>query len=375
MIIKHDNILYVRNINAIGGVETYAYELAKKYKDKDIAVVCKSIAPEQRRRLEKCCRVYVHNDEQIVCKVAIINWDTSIIDYITKDIWKENAKDGEGIYQTIHTDYTHPSQGQVPEDDRIKCYLAITEDIKNKFIKMTGRKNVIVCRNPLKLEEEKRPLIIVSATRLTEEKGGESMLKLANELDRQHIDFIWFIFTTSEYKNNPVWNNQNVIHLPNRLDVGKYIQMADWIVQPSRVEGDSYTFREAVYRGKPIVACELPYFKEIGIKDNVNALFIKTDDSNIEDVARRMRKPLKFNFEPIKDGYDNIIVDGKSTYQEDLKTQVIVKCICDPGYTDLERNEFIKANGEFKTNKIRAEYLEGIGYVKIIKMLGSASKK
>ena len=39
MEIKHANIFYVRNIHAIGGVETYVYELAKKYKDYDIAVV------------------------------------------------------------------------------------------------------------------------------------------------------------------------------------------------------------------------------------------------------------------------------------------------------------------------------------------------
>lgn len=373
--IKHDNIFYIGVISPIGGVETYVYELAKKYRYKDIAIVCKSIAPNQLFRLQKLCRVYIHTDQMIDCKVAIINCDTSIIDYITKDIWAENAKDGEGIYQGIHTDYTHASQGPVPQDDRIKYYLAITEDIKNNFIKLTGRTNVIVCRNPLELEEDKPVLTLVSATRLTETKGGDRMLALANELDRQKIDYIWYIFTTNEYNNNPVWRNPNIVHMQNRFDVGKFIRKADWLIQPSIVEGDSYTYREALYRGVPLVVCELPYFKEIGIKDNVNALFLKPDCSNIENIARRMKKPLKFNFEPIKDGYDEIIVDGKSRYQEDLKTHVIVKCICDPGYTDLERHEFIKANGEFETNKIRAEYLEGIGFVKIIKTLGSARKK
>lgn len=44
-IIKHDNIVYAGNINVIGGVEQYVYELIKKYKDNDIAVVCETITP------------------------------------------------------------------------------------------------------------------------------------------------------------------------------------------------------------------------------------------------------------------------------------------------------------------------------------------
>jgi len=352
--IEHDNIVYVRNINPIGGVETYAYELIKKYHDKDIAVVCKSIAPEQRIRFQKYCRVYEHTSEKIKCKVAIINWDTSIIDYITKDIWKENAKDGEGVYQGIHADYTHPSQGTIPEDDRIKYYLAITEDVKKNFIKMTGRKNVIVCRNPLEIEKDKKSLILVSPTRLTPEKGGDLMLKLANALDSVGIEFLWFIPTLEQYLDNPIFSHPNVIYVKNRLDVEKFINIADWVVLPSETEGDSYSFKEALYRGVPIVVRKLPYFKEIGIKDKENALFI--NEENIEEVAKAMEKPLKFTFEPIKDGYDKILAKGKSKYAKDLKTKVKVRCI--KGYKDLDLNKQIKVGDEFEINIIRWDYLK-----------------
>ena len=111
--IKHDNIFYIRNINAIGGVETYVYELVKKYKDKDIAVVCKTIAPKQKERINKYCKVYIHKEQQIECKVIITNWDTSIIKYINPE-----AK----IYTGLHTDYSHPSQGSVPVDNKRITY-------------------------------------------------------------------------------------------------------------------------------------------------------------------------------------------------------------------------------------------------------------
>lgn len=49
--IKHKNIVYVRDISPIGGVETYVYELIKKYRNLDIAVVCRTCDPVQKKRL------------------------------------------------------------------------------------------------------------------------------------------------------------------------------------------------------------------------------------------------------------------------------------------------------------------------------------
>lgn len=348
-IIKHDNIFYVRNIHAIGGVETYVYEMAKKYQDKDIAVVCKTVAPEQKRRLEKYCRVYIHKNQPIECKIIITNWDTSIIEYVNKE-----AK----FYTVLHTDYSNSEEAKgLPKDyDRI-TYIGITEDSKKKFEDLTGIKRTILCRNPLELDLDKDEpvLVLASATRLSEIKGGKRMLMIANELDRQGINFIWLLFTTYEYQDNPVWQNKNVIHMGNRLDIGHYLKMADWIVQPSICEGDSYTLKEALYRGTPVVVCELGYFKEYGIKDGVNALFLKEDGSNVEDVVRKMKKPLKFEFEKVKDGYDEIIIDGKSKYKEELKMKVKVKALIN--FNDLDEDAKRVAGDEFECSKIRAEYL------------------
>lgn len=355
--IKHDNVIYARNINAIGGVETYVYELAKKYQDYDIAVVCKTIAPAQEKRLKKICRVYVHTDQKINCKVLITNWDTSIINYVNDD-----AK----VYTGLHTDYSHYSQGSLPKDDERITYIGITKDSKEKFEKLSGIKRTILCRNPLSIEKEEKPLILMSATRLTKEKGGSRMLALANELDKQGIKYIWLIFTTNEYPSNPVWQNENIIRMNNRLDLGYFFEMADWYVQFSEVEGDSYSLKEALYRGTPIAVCELPYFKEIGIENGKNALYLNLDSSNVKEVASKMKKPLKFEFEPVKDGYDKLMVKGESTYKKDLKTMVKVQCI--KKYFDLELNKEISEDAEpYKVSKIRAEYLTELGLVKLIK--------
>lgn len=363
--IKHANIIYVREIHPIGGVETYAYELAKKYKDLDIAVVCKSIDPKQRRRIEKYCRVYLHKEQKIDCKIAIINWDISIIDYITKDIWKENAKEDEGIYQGIHADYTHPTQGKLPQDPRIKGYLAITEDILNNFFKLSKAKNVLLCRNPYTLEPPEKLLILVSPTRLTVEKGGALMLDLVNALDSINCRFLWLILTTPEYLSNEIFSNPNVVYVKNRLDVDRFLRLADWVVLPSECEGDSYTIKEALYRGIPIVARHLKYFDEYGIEDNKNALFI--NKNNVLDVAKRMQHKLTFKFDEIEDGYADILYKSKSTYKEEIYMKVKIKPT--QTYYDVVLKRQVDKEEELIFDRERADHLVELGLVEIIDVI------
>ena len=359
-IIKHDNIVYAGNINVIGGVEQYVYELIKKYKDNDIAVVCKTITPEQEKRMRKYCKVYKHTNEKIECKVIITNWDTSIINYVNED-----AK----VYTGVHSDYSHETQKQaLPIDNPRITYICITEDSKKKFEEISGIKDrTILCRNPLTTEKIEKPLILMSATRLTKEKGGHRMLALANELDRQGIKYIWYVFTSNEYDNNPVWRNKNVIKMQNRLDLDYFYEYADWYIQFSEVEGDSYSLKQALYVGTPIVVCELPYFNEIGIENGKNAIYLDFDCFNVEKVAKALTKPLKFTFEPVKDAYDKILAKGKSHYEEERNMKVKVKANEKfEGIRDAERNVYPKAGDEWVTTKERAEFLQSKGVVEIV---------
>lgn len=346
--INHANIFYVRNIHAIGGVETFVYELAKKYKDYDIAVVCKDIAYEQRKRLRKYCRIYVHKDQQINCKVIITNWDTSILDYVNEDAKK---------YVVLHTDYKNPTERRgLPKDRPDITYIGITEASKKNFEEITGIHRTILCRNPLEIEKDEPILTLVSATRLTKIKDDGRHLQLADALDRQHINYIWYIFTTDEYSENPIWKHKNIVHCNNRLDLGTFYKNADWYVQLSSCEGDSYSLKEALYRGTPIVVCELPYFKEIGIKDGENALFYNIDNSNADDVATRMQIPLKFEFKHVQDGYNEILDKTQSRFKEEMNMKVKVRAT--KNFNDLvEKVSREKGKSEWICSRERADFL------------------
>ena len=67
--IEHENIIYIRDFSQLGGVETFTYELAKKYRDLDIAVVYKTAHDSQLKRVRKFCRTYQHTDQKIKCYI------------------------------------------------------------------------------------------------------------------------------------------------------------------------------------------------------------------------------------------------------------------------------------------------------------------
>ena len=195
--------------------------MVKKYHKLDIAVVYKTAHPTQLQRIRQYCPAYEFRGQDIICKVAIINYDTSRIDYI---------KEGK-IYQVIHADYENPSYTKIPQDKRVYQYIAITKYIADSFKKITGNENIIVGYNPLTIED-KKPLVLVSATRLSRVKGKSRMIKLAEALDKAGIDYIWYILTTDRHDINL----PNVIYIEPRLDAWKWISRADYLVQLSDTE-------------------------------------------------------------------------------------------------------------------------------------------
>ena len=340
--IEHKNILYVRDISLIGGVESFVYEMVKKYHGLDIAVVCKQIEINQLRRLSKYCQVYKHYGEQIKCDVAIINYDTSIIPYINED-----AK----IYQVIHGDYSDPAyKCKPPTDPRVYKYIAITKHIQNNWEKLTGYSNVMLGYNPLTIED-KEPLVLVSATRLSRVKGKERMQKLAQALDKARVNYIWYIFTTDK----DVEFSPNCIYMKPRLDVNKWIAKADYLVQLSDTEGLSYSINEALYRNIPVIVTPLPYLKEIGVEDGKNAYILDFSCSNVDEIAKKITNKPKFEFKKLSDPYDKIL--KKSTNNFILNKNKLVKVLITTSYTDMKLNRFIQKDTILEVDKDRANEL------------------
>lgn len=354
--IEHANIFYIRDFSQLGGVETYTWELVKQFKDKDIAVVYKSADSKQLERVRKYCKAYRHTNQKIKCKVAIINYDVSIIDYICED-----AK----IYQTVHGDYENKAYTwKPPTHERIYKYIAITKYIEESFKRITGLNNVIQMYNPLSIEDNEKKLILLSATRLSPIKGKDRMIKLAKALDEKGINYIWYVFTNDK----DAIPSKNVVYMNPRLDLSHWMEQADYLVQLSDTEGCSYSINEMLYRNKAVIVTPLPYLKEIGVEDGKNAYIIEFDCSNIDEVVNKILNVPKFEFKKLENKYNEIIVESKSNYEEELKMEVKVKVI--KAFKDLENDNKQRIIGEeFTCGKFRADYLAENGAVEVIEVI------
>ena len=358
--IEHENIIYISYISEIGGVETFAYELAKKYKDRDVAVVCKTIDKNQLIRLSKICWVYKHTDQYIKCKTAIINYDTSIINFIC---------DEADIYMTIHADYEHDFyKNKFPQHSRIKAYIGITKHIVESFKRCTGNNNIILGYNPLTIDKTEPILTLVSATRLSVIKGKKRMEALTRALDNAGIKYIWYVFT----EDKDAINSPNVIYMKPRLDVYRWIEKADYVVQLSDTEACSYTINEALYRNIPVIVTPLPYLNEIGYEDGKTGYTLKFDCSNMDEIIKKIKNIPSFNFAPLKDIYGKLFTKKETMYKEDnMKNKVV----CKEAYYDMELKRLVEKGETLLLEVDRAKHLVDLGLVEIVEVIKKEDKK
>lgn len=344
------NIFYFRKINEIGGIETFFYQLAKKYKDYDITIYYNDGDSKQIKRLKKYVDVKKYQGEEIICDKAFFNFNIDIID---------NVKANEYI-QIVHGDYK--AMNIKPNTHhKITKYFGVSKQVCKTFKEVTGFDCELVY-NPIEIEKPKKVLNLISATRLTAEKGKNRIIKLAKLLEENNIPYLWTIFTDD---TNSI-KNPNIIYMKPKLDIINYIANADYLVQLSDNEGYCYSVIESLCVGTPVIVTECPVFKELGIRNGENGFILDFDLDNI-NIKAIYESRLNFKYEPNNDTWYKYLAKGESQYQKKLKSKCKVQCIED--FYDIENNNKLRTKEDkpFIVNKVRAEELEQLGLVEILK--------
>lgn len=168
MSIEYSNIFYFKSINSIGGVESYFYYLTKKYQDLDITVFYNEGDENQIRRLKKLVRVEKYEGQKLKCKKIFVNYSSEGI--------LNNTEAEEYIY-VVHADYKNQKNLTFRGHEKLNRFIAVSKEVAKSFEEVTGIK-AEVSYNPIMLEKPKKVLNLISATRLTEEKGRDRMIKL-----------------------------------------------------------------------------------------------------------------------------------------------------------------------------------------------------
>ena len=311
------NVFYQLHINCIGGIETFLYELARlSYKHKrDLTIVYRSGDPIQIARIRKYCRIVslAEIEKPIKCHKAFFNYAVDAIDLFEADEY----------IQIIHADFKSDIlQGWIhdnPQSDKITTRYAVSANNKKSYEEVTNYIVKDVLYNPICIEDEPRVMTLVSAQRMSPEKGVNRIKTLVKMLDNAKIPYVWHIFADKVVD----MDSENVMFHKTTLDVRKWLKYADYTVLLSDTEGFPYTIYESLCLGTPIIVTPLLMLDEMGVNQK-NSIVLDFDMSNV-DVQEIYKKAgtLKFKYDSKPDGWLELL-DGESDYEY---TDVTIKAL------------------------------------------------
>ena len=353
------NIFYFKIISKIGGIETFLYYMSKLYSIYDITIVYKEADEKQLKRLKNYVRCIKYQEQELECEKAFFNYNLDIIDRV-------KAKE---YYQIIHGDYKATG---IPcnTNPKITKYLAVSKIAADSFYKETGLKPEVIY-NPLSIDKPKKILKLVSATRLTNEKGYNRMIKLAEELTKNNIPFEWNVFTNKSDINSEFF----IVRKP-KLNIINDIAEADYLVQLSDSEGYCYSIVEALSVRTPVICTDIPVIKEIGVNEN-NSYILNMDMSNINVDKIYKEIPKVENYKAPECLLLNYINKTKSKYEEERKMKYKVKALDTYKKMNIRDEQLDKVpdeGEEFIVNADRLEVLSGnnsygVKFVEVVEKL------
>lgn len=338
------NVFYMKKISSIGGVESVLYYLSKIYKD--FIVYYKEADGEQIKRLAHNVEVHKYT-KPIKCDRFFCSYGYDI---------EVEAKE---YYHIIH--YDALNVGFTPMINKGFKYIGVSKLACKSFEKKTGAKCELIY-NPvplkkLKVKKKTDKIHLISATRLTNEKGGKRITKLSYILDKAGIDYEWIVYTN---RIHYPFRNTKIKTLPQKLDLTKEITEATYLVQLSDCESFGLSVCESLILGTPVIVTDLEAFKEIGCKHGENAIICNLDMKNVDIELIKKGIP-KFEYTPPKETWGKYL---KKTSKYDRNK--LVKARTKRRIWDLETDEHYGVNKTIKIRQERASLFEANDWVDIL---------
>lgn len=292
----------------IGGIETANMSIAKAFRDRNIVFVFGSGDPDQIMALGKYHDVIIDDGAQTydvdVC--IFTNYDSapSIMDRVH----------ARKIYQQIHADFY--ALKQMPQwrnfawepNPRTSAILSVSETAQ-EGLQRAFQLDSIVVPNIL-FKRDSRPIVFMSLTRATPEKGVDKLVNLLRRFDETNKDYVLFLCSSIEQGEDSdqlyLRENPRVITVQPTPYAQELLRAADYLIQLSYNESYCYSVREALQLGVPCIVSDIPELREL-IQNGKNG-YIYHDGDNIEPFFKRLEpKPREEEISPLWEK----VLDGK----------------------------------------------------------------
>ena len=340
-------ILYHNNLLKFGGVDTFVYNFVKKMsKFYDILFLYTTANAENLERISKYVKTEQYNkNKKYVCDICILasawgQYPDSVI-----------AKSGRYI-QMVHADYIRAKETNFYYQKWFKTteHIGVSEHVCKIFKELYPTEEITRIYNILdETQETKTILKLISATRVSKEKGYNRMLKLAQELKKANIKFRWTIFTDLELYNQKPFDLEEIVYMKPNHDFMDYITEADYGVQLSDTEGYSYFINECLQYGTPVLCTDFPSAYE-SVEDGINGYILDMDLKNldVDKIVNNIPKDFKYKEKCSEKDWIKLL-DKKV----ERKRSKMFKVIAKQDYKD-KRAELIE---EYKDKEIKYDEL------------------
>ena len=361
-------IIYHTNIIRIGGVETFTYNMCKLLAEHyDVLLLYKTCHREQLSRLAKYCRCEIYDPaKSYECDKLILA--SSWVGY-------PEAIKAKDYIQIIHANYKELLKIGYKYDGWKKTtkHIAVSEAVAKNFEEIYKIKCDVLYNILDEIQPTKPILKLISATRLSYEKGYSRMVRLAKELKKRNVKFRWIIFTDREQYKISDMDMEEVIYMKPRYDVWDYLKEADYGVQLSDTEGYSYFINECLQYGTPVIATAFDSVYE-SVVDGKSGhildfdLFKNGTEKDWDKCIEKIQKvPKKFIYEPKTTVQTWIEVLGEPAKKEDYVYQpekiVIAEVL--KKYFDVVLNKTTVVGETIEVPHERALYLADKKFIKI----------
>ncbi len=244
----------------------------------------------------------MYRGEEIECETYLnANCPRNIADFVK----------ATNYYDMFHTDY-NAMQWEVPMHEKTQLAICVSKVVEKAVKDKHPQTKTIVIPNLLNLDElnkvenpfKTKGFKIVSATRLSWEKGYDRMKQFAKRLNKLKIPFEWLVFTNDV----PDEDIPNFTFMKPCYNVMDYVQYADYYFVGSNTEADSMSNKKALYIGLPIISTNYPSIYEQGFIKDKTGYILEMDMSNMDEVINKMSiipkyEPIRPNNEDIWDKY------------------------------------------------------------------------
>lgn len=351
MPIKTQVVIWARELPLVSGLSSFVYNFcAVMRKHYEILVLYDSGSPLQVERLRKIVRVK-KTKKVIMCDTLIAN---SVLGGLPENVTYKK------VIQMCHTCMS--DKYTIPEADEI---IFTSQAAAGRF----GGKGKVI-NNLLERSDCKPALTLISATRLSSEKGWDRMVALGKTFREKKIPFVWYIFTDEDIKMPMA----EMVKISPRLDIYPFIKAADYLVQLSDQEAFCYSIVEALTLGTPVITTPMDVLEELGVIDGVNGYVVPYDMKGVQAAnidIYRLKGTFNYaydNGKRIKKWKDTIGRDLAEVSKYDPERKTMVKVL--RPYDDIELKQRQQAGAKLFMPLRRADTVEAAGCCTILEEQG-----